>query len=119
MRSRAKAGNPERSQIKMIEKQLRALVPAGAEARWLTTKVEVVESRHCSTAICQAAERFGADLICIGSHGRTGLSKAILGSVAQDVMAGSQRPVLVVEVMSVREPGKLNDYEIQRSSARL
>lgn len=96
MRSRAKAGKLERRQIKIIEKELRALVPAEAEARWLTTKVEVVESHHCSTAICQAAERFGADLICIGSHGRSGLSKAILGSVAQDVMAHTQRPVLVV-----------------------
>lgn len=97
MRSRAKAGKLERSQIKMIEKQLRALVPAEAEAAWLTTKVEVVENRDPSTAICQAAERFGADLICLGSHGRSGLSKAILGSVAQDVMAHSQRPVLVVK----------------------
>jgi nucleotide-binding universal stress UspA family protein len=96
MRSGGKASEQVRSQIKQIEKQLRALIPAEAEARWLTTKVEVVASRQHSTAICQAAERFGADLICIGSHGRSGLSKAILGSVAHDVMAASRRPVLVV-----------------------
>ena len=82
--------------IRQIEKQLRALIPSEAEARWIVTQVEVVEGDKPATAICQAAERFGADLICIGSHGRSGLSKAILGSVAQDVIARSHRPVLVV-----------------------
>jgi nucleotide-binding universal stress UspA family protein len=92
-RSRGKAGEAQR---KKLEEQLHALIPSEAEARWIVTKVEVVESRQPSTAICQAAERFGADLICIGSHGRSGFSKAILGSVAQDVMACSHRPVLVI-----------------------
>jgi nucleotide-binding universal stress UspA family protein len=82
--------------IRQIEKQLRALIPSEAEVRRIVTQVEVVEGDKPATAICQAAERFGADLICISSHGRTGLSRAILGSVAQDVMARSHRPVLVV-----------------------
>ena len=43
-----------------------------------------------------AAERFGADLICMGSRGRSGLTKVLLGSVAQGVMAQSKRPVLVL-----------------------
>jgi len=82
--------------LKRVEEQLRVLIPSEAAARWIVTKVEVVESDRPSTAICQAAERFGADLICIGSHGRSGLSQAILGSVAQDVMARSHLPVMVV-----------------------
>ena len=83
--------------LKRAEEQLRELIPSEAAARWIVTKVEVVESDRPSTAICQAAERFGADLICIGSHGRSGLSKAILGSVAQDVMARCHLPVMVVQ----------------------
>ncbi|WP_269744534.1 universal stress protein [Stigmatella aurantiaca] len=46
--------------------------------------------------IAQAAERHGADLICMGTHGRTGLARAVMGSVAQAVMARSDRPVLMV-----------------------
>ena len=46
--------------------------------------------------IRQEAERLGAHLVCIGSHGRSGLAKAVLGSVAQSVVAQSQRPVLIV-----------------------
>ena len=77
-------------------KKLRALIPAQAESLGISTEVEVVEGRDPAKAIGQAAERFGADVICLGSHGRSGLSKAVLGSVAQKVMVSSPRPVLVV-----------------------
>lgn len=76
--------------------QLRALIPQEAEARDAAIRTEVIQSDKAAAAICQAAERFDADVICIASHGRSGISKAILGSVAQDVMARSSRPVLVV-----------------------
>lgn len=36
------------------------------------------------------------DLVVMGTHGRTGLSAAVLGSTAYDVLRASQRPVLVV-----------------------
>jgi nucleotide-binding universal stress UspA family protein len=94
--SGAKVQEAQRKWLKKLEEELRALIPSEGEARWITTEVEVVASRQPSRAICQSAERFGADLICLGSHGRSGLSRAILGSVAQDVMAHSRRPVLVV-----------------------
>jgi nucleotide-binding universal stress UspA family protein len=38
----------------------------------------------------------GAHLACIGSHGRSRLAKAVLGSVAQSLLAESPRPMLVV-----------------------
>jgi len=77
-------------------KKLRTLVPAEAEARGIATELEVIEHRDVAKAIGQAAERFGADVICLGSHGRGGLSKALFGSVAQTVMTHSLRPMLVV-----------------------
>ncbi len=76
--------------------RLRSLIPSEAELRGIITEVEVVEHRDIAKAICQEAERFGADLICIGSRGCSGLSKAVLGSVAQKVVKQSSRPVLVV-----------------------
>jgi nucleotide-binding universal stress UspA family protein len=79
-----------------LSTQLQALIPAEAKARGINTRVEVVEHAEIGTAICQAAERLGADLICMGSQGRSGLAKTLLGSVTQDVMARSHRPVLVI-----------------------
>jgi len=46
--------------------------------------------------IVRAARSEGADLIVIGSHGRTGLSKLLLGSVAERVSGLAPCPVLIV-----------------------
>ena len=75
--------------------QLRALVPASV-AEHFDIEEEILENADAAQAIAQEAERFGADAICLGSHGRTGLAKTFLGSVAQGVMAQSKRPVLIV-----------------------
>jgi len=100
--------------------RLQALIPSAAEKRGVASEVAVVEYRESKSiphlgmfygivgeahviestdpalAICQAAERFGAEVICLGSHGRTGLAATFMGSIAQAVMARSPRPVLVV-----------------------
>jgi len=76
--------------------KLRALAPHEAEARGITTEVEVTESRETAEAICAAAERFGADVICVGSHTRPGFTAKVLGSVALAVLQTCRRPVLVV-----------------------
>lgn len=75
--------------------KLRALVPADAVERF-DIEEQILESPDAAAAIAQEAERFDADAICIGSHGRTGLAKTFLGSVAQAVMTNSKRPVMVV-----------------------
>jgi nucleotide-binding universal stress UspA family protein len=46
--------------------------------------------------ILDAADRIGADLIVIGSHGKGRLKYVLLGSVAEKVLRKSERPVLVV-----------------------
>lgn len=45
--------------------------------------------------ILKAAERIGADLIVIGTHGLTGVKRAILGSTTQSVLRRTSVPVLV------------------------
>ncbi|MFZ0694096.1 MAG: universal stress protein [Alphaproteobacteria bacterium] len=46
--------------------------------------------------IVQATKDLGADLIVIGTHGRTGLAHLMLGSVAERVLRTSNIPVLSV-----------------------
>ncbi|MGH8094541.1 MAG: universal stress protein [Chthoniobacterales bacterium] len=85
---------PEKDNPK-LRTQLRSLIPSDARDHF-RLKPDIVESSDPAEAICQAAERFKADVICLGSHGRSGLAKTFLGSVAQGVMTASKRPVLVV-----------------------
>jgi nucleotide-binding universal stress UspA family protein len=47
-------------------------------------------------AITGFARRRGADLVVIGTHGRTGLRRALMGSVAARVLALASCPVLTV-----------------------
>jgi nucleotide-binding universal stress UspA family protein len=46
--------------------------------------------------IISAASEWDADLIVLGSRGRTGLARVLLGSVARNVLHGSQASVLIV-----------------------
>lgn len=46
-------------------------------------------------AICEIADEMDAGMVAMTTHGRTGLASALLGSVAHDVLAGAQRPVLI------------------------
>ena len=57
---------------------------------------QVVEGRP-DEAIIRAAEAAGADLIVMGSHGRTGLTKVLMGSVVERVIGDANCPVLVVK----------------------
>lgn len=42
------------------------------------------------------ADEVHADLIVVGTHGRRGLARALLGSVAENVIRTSMRPVLAI-----------------------
>jgi nucleotide-binding universal stress UspA family protein len=79
-----------------LTSRLEALVPEDARSREIRSRVEIVEHQHPDAAIGQAAERFAADLICIGSRGHSGLKRKLLGSVTERLMRRSGRPVLVI-----------------------
>jgi nucleotide-binding universal stress UspA family protein len=61
----------------------------------LAVKTEVL-SGIPARKIAEYARRHRIDLIVVGSHGRTGVSRALLGSVAEAVVRRSPCPVLVV-----------------------
>lgn len=55
----------------------------------------LAEEVGAASGIVQNAKQLEADLIVVGSHGRTGVARLMLGSVASKVVAESPIPVLV------------------------
>lgn len=82
--------------MQQAERALLLREPEAARGRGITTRVRAISSSHVADAIVQAAERLGVDAIVLGTHGRSGMVRAVLGSVAQEVGAKSGRAVLLV-----------------------
>jgi nucleotide-binding universal stress UspA family protein len=57
-----------------------------------------------ATAIAEAAKRDGVDLIAMATHGRSGLSRLLLGSVAEAVARAARVPVLLLRGQSAWKP---------------
>jgi len=51
-------------------------------------------------AILAAAEDLSADLVIMGTHGRRGIARALIGSVAEAIVRASTIPVLTVHAAS-------------------
>ncbi len=69
------------------------------EGRELAVSARIEEGNPAET-ILRVAREEGADLITMCTHGRTGLSRMVFGSVADQVLRGSEIPVLLIR------PGK-------------
>ena len=64
----------------------------------ISVDTKIIRGVAASEGIVQIANEIGADLIIMGSHGRTGVKKMMLGSVTQNVLTQSPVPVLIVKV---------------------
>jgi nucleotide-binding universal stress UspA family protein len=71
---------------------LRDLVPASFQGPW---EVEVATGDPAE-AIVRTAQAGHADLIVMGTHGRTGLPHVLLGSIAEKVVRLAPCPVLTI-----------------------
>ena len=69
----------------------------GDEAFELVPVVDVeVEASDVAAALAEQVRRTGADLVVMGTHGRSGLSRLRLGSVTEDLIRSASCPVLAV-----------------------
>ena len=84
-------GETERLE-KHVAETLPALTQTGLKA---TAKVGHGDPR---IAILDEAKAFGADLVVVGSHGRRGLAKLVLGSVATHIVTHAHCSVLVAKL---------------------
>jgi nucleotide-binding universal stress UspA family protein len=57
---------------------------------------QLVEVGDAADVICRVADRLRVDVIIVGSHGRSGLGRLLLGSVSEQVVRHAPCPVLVV-----------------------
>jgi nucleotide-binding universal stress UspA family protein len=87
-----------REHEELVARASRALTEAGLPCE---TKVILGEP---ASGLVQAVRDEGADLLVVGSHGRTGLSKLLLGSVSAHVVGHAPCSVLVVK-RAVGPPG--------------
>jgi nucleotide-binding universal stress UspA family protein len=71
----------------------------GERARW-----EVLHGADLGSSIAGFAAQLPAGLIAMATHGRSGLARAALGSVAMDVLRSSPCPVLVVRPTGTDQP---------------
>jgi nucleotide-binding universal stress UspA family protein len=78
-----------------VERLFRLVTEAGVDAGVPCTGERIVFARNTAQAIVDAAVQDECDLIVMGSHGRSGLSRLFLGSVAGKVLTLAQVPVLV------------------------
>jgi len=59
-----------------------------------------VVSGHAADAVVRVAENDGAELVVVGTHGRSGLARVTLGSTAEAVIDSAPCSVLVVRLAS-------------------
>jgi nucleotide-binding universal stress UspA family protein len=73
---------------------------------------------YCPGAIHDVAAKEGADLIVIATHGRTGLRRALIGSIAEGTVRHAICPVLVVPSLASARRSGLRE-STRRSSPRI
>lgn len=74
-----------------LERAVRAVEAAGVKARSIS-----VPGDHAAAGILDIAEDEQAEMIVLATHGRSGVGKWLLGSVAEKVVRSARRPVLIV-----------------------
>ncbi len=78
---------------------------AAFEAKGLRVRTKVLQG-PAAESILKAASEEGADLIAMSTHGRSGLTRWLFGSVATKVLEGSDRPLFLVRSSAEAKRGR-------------
>ena len=79
-----------------ILKKMHRLVPEDALADGIRTEFHLVHGVDVAKVIEEEANRFEVECVILGTHGRTGLGRILMGSVATDVVKKKGLPVILV-----------------------
>ncbi len=77
-------------------KRLLAKAKEAAQGVKVETQMLDAEGERVAQVVESVAAQWSADLIVIGTHGRSGFSRLLFGSVAEGVVRGASVPVLLV-----------------------
>jgi nucleotide-binding universal stress UspA family protein len=87
-----------------VEQQLAERVDA-ARTRGLSARY-LFRTGTAPEEIAHTAADENADLVVVGTHGRTGINRLLIGSVAERVVRVAPCPVLTVKPRAAREPAR-------------
>ncbi|WJF91900.1 universal stress protein [Paraburkholderia bonniea] len=79
----------------------------GVEGALATGEASSLED--VATVILHAAAQFGADLLVLGTHGRRGVQRLILGSVAERCVRQATLPVLLIPAAAAASEEETSD----------
>jgi nucleotide-binding universal stress UspA family protein len=83
---------------KMVEKTRRNVIRIADSAKAAKLKTrEFVREGEAHRKIIEMADELKPDIICMGSHGRSGIRRLLMGSVTEKVIGHAKCPVLVVK----------------------
>ena len=80
-----------------IAKSMLENLKEDAKARKVPLEIKVMYDPSTSKGIVSYAQSNGVDVIVMGSHGRTGLKKLVLGSVANSVTGHAKCHVIIIK----------------------
>ncbi len=86
------AGEGHRSRVTEAREYLESIVEGGDEGE---LRAVVVEADGAAEGVVECAKSENADLIALSTHGRGGLARAVLGSVADKIIRSSHLPIYV------------------------
>lgn len=89
---------PPPNMLEVCERSMESLRHVASEFEQAPGEIvaHVVEEANVSAGVCQLAEKIDADLIVMGTHGRTGIAHVFLGSVAERTLRTAPCHVLTV-----------------------
>lgn len=107
--------NELRSKIDEVHEHVTAVCsPVATAGKFRVETVFHVRIGEPAAAIHQVAVDVDAHLIVVGTHGRTGMEKLLLGSVAEDLVRNALVPVLVARPNNLAQLAKSDRLEPAR-----
>lgn len=88
----------------ILERARTLLLHAGIDARTQLVDLAADGAHNVPDAILHVAEDWPADVVVVGTHGRRGFNRLLMGSVAETLLRSSTRPVLLVRAPGTAAP---------------
>lgn len=90
------SGIPAAEWVAALKREGQSLLAAAAQRTGEPVAWQFLREGRASEQILAAAREWEADVIVVGTHGRSGVSRLALGSTAESVVRHSACPVLVI-----------------------